>query len=115
MELNIQIPSFFGRLKKPVEAQLIRFNPFQITINCPTRLKPGQLIFLNMTTAQHTLREVSARAEHCEPCGPLYQTQLRFVLERPDKQPYREAISILKAMEQSLPASVKAPLHFNKI
>ena len=115
MDLSIQLPGLFGRLKKPVDAQLIKFNPFQLVINSPTKLKPGQLIYINIATSQHTLREVSARVETCGQSGHLYQCQLRFVLERPDKQPYREAISILKAMEQGLPASLKAPLHLNKL
>ena len=49
---------------------------------------------------------MSARVEKCEPCGPHYQCLVKFVLERPDKKPYREAISILKSIEQALPSSL---------
>lgn len=115
MELSIQLPGLFGRLKKPVDAQLIKFNPFHIVINSPTKLKAGQMVYLNMLAGLHCIREVSARVESCSQSGHLYQCQMRFVLERPDKQPYREAISILKSIEKTLPDGFKAPVHSTNI
>lgn len=111
MELTVNMLSWLGRPKKAVNAQVIKFNRFNMTFNSRCKLKPDQLILINIAQGTHTIREVSARVENCERCGPHYQTQVRFVLERPDKQPYREAITILKAIEQGMPASIRAPLH----
>ena len=111
MDLSINTLGWFRHSKKAVPAQVIKFNRFSLVFNSNKNLKPGQLIHLNMSAGLHSLREVKGRVELCERSGPYYQTQVRFILERPDQQPYREAISILKAIEQSLPASVRAPLH----
>ncbi|MGK0443753.1 MAG: hypothetical protein ACJA1U_000681 [Bermanella sp.] len=111
MELSVNVLSWLGRPKKAVNAQTIKFNRFNLIFNSRCKLKPGQLVFVNIAVGIHSLREVSARVESCERCGPHYQSQVRFVLERPDKQPYREAIAILKAIEQSVPTSLRAPLH----
>ncbi|NVK36782.1 MAG: hypothetical protein HWE18_02550 [Gammaproteobacteria bacterium] len=115
MELSINVLSWLGRPKKAVSAQTIKFNRFNLIFNSRCKLKPGQLVYVNITQDIHSIREVSARVESCERCGPHYQTQVRFVLERPDKQPYREAITILKAIEQNLPASLRAPLHMQPL
>lgn len=111
MELSVNTLSWLGRPKKAVNAQVIKFNRFNLTFNSRNKYKPEQLIWVNIAQDTYTIREISARVENCERCGPNYQTQVRFVLERPDKQPYREAITILKAIEQGLPASIRAPLH----
>jgi hypothetical protein len=111
MELSVNVLSWLGRPKKAVKAQTIKFNRFNLIFHSRCKLKPGQMIFINISEGLHSLREVSARVESCERSGSNYQTQVRFVLERPDKQPYREAIAILKAIEQNVPTSVLAPLH----
>ncbi len=110
MDLSINTTGWFNRIQKAVPAQVIKFNRYSLVFNSAKNLKPGQLIHLNMAAGLHSLREVKGRVEMCESSGPYYQTQVRFILERPDQQPYREAIAILKAIEQSLPASVRAPL-----
>ena len=115
MELSVNVLSWLGQPKKAVTAQTIKFNRFNLTFNSRCKLKPGQLILLNIAMGIHSLREVSARVESCERCGPHYQAQVRFVLERPDKQPYREAITMLKAIEQTVPASLRAPLHMQAL
>ena len=111
MDLSVNNLGWFNLFKNAVPAQLIKFNRYSLVFNGPQKLKPGQLIHLDMSAGLHSLREVKARVELCERCGPHYQSQVRFILERPDKQPYREAISILKAIEKTLPESVRAPLH----
>ena len=111
MDLSINSLGWFARFKDAAPAQLIKFNRYSLVFNGSKKLKPGQLIHLNMSAGLYSLREVKARVELCERSGPHYQSQVRFILERPDKQPYREAISILKAIEQTLPESVRAPLH----
>ncbi|MEH6343784.1 MAG: hypothetical protein V7785_01745 [Bermanella sp.] len=111
MDLSINILGWFSRFKNAIPAQLIKFNRYSLVFNSSKKLKAGQLIHLNISAGLHSLREVKARVEHCERCGPQYQSQVRFILERPDKQPYREAISILKSIEKTLPESVRAPLH----
>jgi len=115
MELSICVPNWFGNPKKPVHAEIIKFNRFQLTFNSKSQLKPGQLIFINLSAGFHALKEVTARVEECQRCGPYYQSQVKFVLERPDKKPYREAISILKSIEQALPSTLKAPLHMQEL
>jgi len=114
MELSVNTLSWFGRPKKAIEAKAIKFNRFNLTFNSRCKLKPEQLILINISQDTHTIREVSARVESCERSGPNYQTSVRFVLERPDKQPYREAITVLKAIEQGIPASIRAPLHMQQ-
>jgi len=114
MELSINTLSWLGRPKKAITAQIIKFNRFNLTFNSRCKLKAEQLILINIAQGTHSIREVSARVQNCERCGPHYQTQVRFVLERPDKQPYREAITVLKAIEQGLPASIRAPLHMQQ-
>lgn len=111
LELTVSITGWLGRRKKPEPAEVIKFNRFQLTFNGKHNLKPGQLIHVNLAAGSHALKEVTARVEKCEPCGPHYQCLVKFVLERPDKKPYREAISILKSIEQALPSSLLAPLH----
>lgn len=111
LELTVSRTGWLGGRKKHEAAEVIKFNRFQMTFNGKHQLKEGQLVFVNMTAGSHTLKEVSARVESCEPSGPYYQCQVKFVLERPDKKPYREAISILKSIEQALPSNLLAPLH----
>jgi hypothetical protein len=111
LELSVCRLGWLGSQKKPEEAEVIKFNRFQLTFNGKRQLKPGQLVYLNVAAGSHALKEVAARVESCEPSGPYYQCQVKFVLERPDKKPYREAISILKSIEQALPSNLLAPLH----
>lgn len=111
MELSINALNWFEQPKKAIPAQVIKFNRFAMVFNSAKKFKAGQLIMVNLTAGLHTLREVRARIEMCERSGPYYQCQIRFVLERPDKQPYREAIAVLKALEQAIPASIRSPLH----
>jgi hypothetical protein len=114
MELSVSAINWLGHPKKASPAEAIKFNRFNMTFNSRHKLKEGQLIYINMSAGPHSLREVSARVDRCERCGNNYQTSVKFVLERPDKQPYREAIAILKSIEQALPATIKAPLHIQK-
>ncbi len=114
MELSFHSLGLFNHPKKEQSAKVIKFNRFNLIFNGDKKLKEGQVIFLSMSAGLHTLREVRARVEECEPCGPHYRCQVKFVLERPDNQPYTEAISILKALEQAIPASLRAPLHMQK-
>lgn len=114
MELCVSTMNWLGRPKKALKAEAIKFNRFHLVFNSAHHLKEGQLIFLNMSAGSHCLKEVSARVESCERSGPHYQASVKFVLERPDKKPYTEAISILKSIEQALPATIKAPLHMHK-
>ncbi|EAT11965.1 hypothetical protein HF888_11305 [Bermanella marisrubri] len=115
MELSIHTISWLGRPKKPVSAKAIKFNRYSLIFQSRVRLKPGQLVFINLSAGTHSLREVNARVENCEKAGPHFQTQVKFVLERPDKQPYREAISVLKAIENAVPPSIRAPLHMQEL
>jgi hypothetical protein len=111
LELTVSTTGWLGRQKKPEPAEVIKFNRFHMTFNGKRQMKPGQLIQVNLAAGSHAIKEVSARVETCEPCGPHYQCVVRFVLERPDKKPYREAISILKSIEQAVPSNLIAPLH----
>ncbi|WP_396587089.1 hypothetical protein [Bermanella sp. R86510] len=115
MDLSINTLSWFGRPKKQVSAKAIKFNRYSLIFHSRVRLKPGQLVLVNLSAGTHCLREITARVEHCERTGPHYQTQVKFVLERPDKQPYREAISVLKAIENAVPSSIRAPLHMQEV
>lgn len=114
MELSVSSINWLGQPKKAAPAEAIKFNRFNLTFNSRCKLKEGQLILVNMSAGEHTLREVSARVDRCERCGPSFQTSVKFVLERPDKKPYREAIVILKSIEKAIPATIKAPLHMQE-
>jgi hypothetical protein len=114
MELSISIANWLGRPKKASPAETIKFNRYNLIFNGRKKLKEGQLIFVNMWSGVHGIREVSARVESCERCGPNFKTSVKFVLERPDNKPYREAIAVLKSIEQTLPDSVRAPLHMQQ-
>jgi ferredoxin len=114
MELSVNTINWLGKPKKACPAEAIKFNRFNMTFNSRQKLQVGQLVFINMSAGPHSLKEVSARVERCERCGPKYQSSVKFVLERPDKRPYREAIAVLKSIEQALPATIKAPLHMQK-
>ncbi len=114
MEVSISLLGMFSRPKKSIPAKVIKFNRYSLVFNCTKKIKAGDLIYLNLKAGLHSLREVRGRVEDCEPCGRHFQTRVNFVLERPDKQPYREAISILKALEQTVPESLRSPLHMQK-
>jgi hypothetical protein len=114
MELSISDVDWLGRPKKASPAETIKFNRYNLTFNGRKKLKEGQLIFVNMSAGGHGIREVSARVESCERCGPHFKVSVKFVLERPDHKPYREAIAILKSIEQTLPEAIRAPLHMSQ-
>ncbi|MFT6261477.1 MAG: hypothetical protein ACJA0E_001934 [Bermanella sp.] len=114
MELSISIANWLGRPKKASPAETIKFNRYNLIFNGRKKLKEGQLIFVNMWAGVHGIREVSARVESCERCGPNFKTSVKFILERPDNKPYREAIAVLKSIEQTLPDSIRAPLHMQQ-
>ncbi len=114
MDISISLLGMFNRPKKPLSATVIKFNRFSLVFNSTKKIKSGDLIYINLKSGLHSLREVRGRVEDCEPCGPHFQTRVHFVLERPDKQPYREAISILKAIEQSVPEALRSPLHMHQ-
>jgi len=111
LEISISLLGMFSRPKKPIPATVIKFNRYSLVFNCTKKIKAGDLIYINLKAGLHSLREVRGRVEECEPCGRHFQTRVHFVLERPDKQPYREAISILKAIEQAVPEAMLSPLH----
>ena len=114
MELSFHLMGPFNRPKKEHTAKVIKFNHFSLIFNGDKKLKPGHVIYLSISAGLHTLKELRARVETCESSGPNYRCQVKFVLERPDNQPYTEAITILKALEQAIPASLRAPLHMQK-
>ncbi len=111
MEVSISLLGMFSRPKKAVSAKVIKFNRYSLVFNSNKKVKAGDVIYLNLKAGLHSLREVRGRVEECEPSGRFYQTRVLFVLERPDKQPYHEAISILKAIEQATPEALRSPLH----
>jgi hypothetical protein len=111
MELSVSAVNWLGRPKKANPAEAIKFNRYNLTFNSRKKLKEGQVVYINMSAGVHCLREVSARVESCERSGPYFQATVKFILERPDNQPYREAIVVLKSIEQAIPATIRAPLH----
>ena len=113
MEINIAVPGWFQNPRRTTPAQVIKFNRFNMVFNSPRKLKENQVILVNMTAGHHSLRELKARVSQCERSGNHFQAQVNFILERPDKQPYRELISVLKAIEQAVPASIRSPLHMS--
>ncbi len=113
MKMSICVTGWFQQRRSPFEGLPIKFNRYSMTFNSHKRFKESQRIFINLEAGHHCLRELNARVEHCERSGPYYQTQVSFILERPDKKPYREAISVLKAIEAAVPASIRSPLHMS--
>ncbi|MEY8248437.1 MAG: hypothetical protein RPT11_08620 [Bermanella sp.] len=111
MEVSIRLLGMFGRPKKPIPAAVIKFNRYSLVFNCTKKVKAGDFVYINLKAELHSLREVRARIERCEACGRHFQIRAQFVLERPDKQPYREALSILAALEQAVPDAILSPLH----
>lgn len=110
MEMTVSTRGWFGK-RKPMSAQLVKFNRFGLMFSSTRKLKPGQYLEINLSCGCLSLREVVARVESCERAGKGYLFDARFVLERPDKRPYREAMLLLKSIEQSLPNGLRAPLH----
>ncbi|MCP5326660.1 MAG: hypothetical protein H7A09_10115 [Oceanospirillaceae bacterium] len=110
MEMTVSTRGWFGT-RKPMKAQLVKFNRFSLMFSTSKKLKQGQYVEVNLSCGCLSLREVIARVESCERAGKGYIATTRFVLERPDKVPYREAMTLLKSIEQSLPSGMRAPLH----
>lgn len=113
MEISIAVPAWFRSSQRTTPAQVIKFNRFNMMFNSPRKLKANQVILVNMAAGHHSLKELRARVSQCERCGNHFQAQVSFILERPDKQPYRELISVLKAIEHAVPASIRSPVHMS--
>lgn len=113
MDISFTIPGWFRSQNRGLPAQAIKFNRFCMTFNAPKKLKPGQLILVDVAAGHHSLKELKARVTQSERAGNHFQTQVNFVLERPDKQPYRELIAVLKAIEAAVPAPIRSPLHMS--
>ncbi len=113
MDISIAIPGWFRNPNRTLPAQMIKFNRFTMVFNSPRKLKRDQLILINVAAGNHSLRELKARVTQCDRAGHHFQSHVNFVLERPDNQPYRELISVLKAIESAVPASIRSPLHMS--
>lgn len=113
MEISIAVPGWFRSPRRTIPAQAIKFNRFTMVFNSPRKLKEDQLILINVAAGNHSLRELKARVTQCERAGNHFQAHVNFILERPDNQPYRELISVLKAIESAVPASIRSPLHMS--
>lgn len=111
MEVSISLLGMFSRPKKPIPAQVIKFNRYSLVFNFNKKVKAGDVVYLDLKAGLHSLREVRGRVEDCEPSGRFFQIRVLFVLERPDKQPYHEAITILKSIEKAVPEALRSPLH----
>lgn len=113
MEISIAVPGWFRSPRRTISAQAIKFNRFTMVFHSSRKLKQDQLILINVAAGNHSLRELKARVTQCEKAGTHFQSHVNFILERPDKQPYRELISVLKAIESATPASIRSPLHMS--
>lgn len=113
MQASIVTPKWFSSSKKALPVQVIKFNRYTMVFNSPRRLKLDQVILANLACGNHSVRELKSRVTKCERSGQYFQSHIKFVIERPDKQPYRELIAVLKSIEASVPATIRSPLHMS--